>query len=165
MGSRNKGPIKTNAAGQPNRDPGGRFPSGASGNPRGRPLGSRNRAGLVVEGLLDRQAEALGKKIIRLALAGNVVALRLCLERLLPARKEREMLLQLPSPATPRDILAGFGTVVEALTHGELTPSETNTAAALLESARRALETTELARRVEDLENRLQEAEQHGIKR
>jgi len=50
--------------------------------------------------------------------------------------------------------------VVEALASGDLTPSETSSVAELLESARRAIETTDLARRIAELEERLEGGEQ-----
>ena len=43
----------------------------------------------------------------------------------MPVRRERSLTLQLPAPATAQDITAGFARVVEALAHGELTPSQT----------------------------------------
>ena len=58
----------------------GRFRKGQSGNPGGCPKGSRNAATLAVAILLDGQAEALTQKAIQMALAGDSVALRLCLE-------------------------------------------------------------------------------------
>ncbi len=151
-------PVLTLPSPKPNqRDRGvaGRFVPGVSGNPAGRPPGTRNRASLLVEQMLEGQAEALAAKVIDLALAGDVLALRLCLERLVPARKERQIMLQLPRPATAPDITEAYGQVVEALAAGELTPTETDSAATLLENARRALETTELARRIEEMEERL----------
>ena len=42
----------------------GQFVRGASGNPKGRPLGSRNRASLLMEELLDGRAQALAEKAI-----------------------------------------------------------------------------------------------------
>jgi hypothetical protein len=147
-----KAAAKNACPAEEQRDGAGRFLPGASGNPQGRPPGARNRASLLAEILLDGQAVVLAQKAVELALDGNVLALRLCLERLVPALRERRMLLQLPAPATAEDIAAGFGKVTDALTNGELTPSETNSAAMLLESARRALETTDLARRIDELE-------------
>ncbi len=145
----------------------GRFRPGVSGNPQGRPQGSRNRSSLLVENLLDGRAEALAEKAIEMALGGNVLALRLCLERLLPAQKERQMVLELPHPATGQGILDGFASIADALAAGELTPSETNSAAALLESARRALETADLAMRIYDLEKRVKEGDEgdHGTEK
>src|ERR1700693_659671 len=58
------------------------FTPGASGNPDGRPKGSRNKSTLALEALLDGQAEALTQKAVELALAGDITALRLCLDRI-----------------------------------------------------------------------------------
>jgi hypothetical protein len=65
------------------------FEKGKSGNPGGRPKGSRNAATLALEILLDGQAQALTQKAIDLALTGDIPAPRLCLDRILPPRKNR----------------------------------------------------------------------------
>jgi hypothetical protein len=67
------------------RDAKGRF---AAGNP-GRPVGTRHRITRAVEALLEGEAEALTRRAIDQALAGDVTALRLCLERLLPPMKSK----------------------------------------------------------------------------
>ncbi len=67
----------------------GRFKPGQYGNPAGKPKGTRHRTTMAIEALLDGEAEALSRKAIEMALAGDGVALRLCLERLLPARRDR----------------------------------------------------------------------------
>ena len=64
-----------------------------SGNPAGRLRGTKNRATKAAEELLEGEAEALTRKAVELALAGDTVALRLCLERLLPPRKSRRVTL------------------------------------------------------------------------
>ena len=66
----------------------GRFLQGLSGNPAGRPRGSRNRTTLAAQALLDGEAEALTRKAVDLALDGDIAALRLCLERIIPVRRE-----------------------------------------------------------------------------
>jgi hypothetical protein len=63
---------------------GGRFPKGRSGNPAGKLKGTRHRTTLAAEALLDGEAEALTRKVIEMALAGDSAALRLCLDRILP---------------------------------------------------------------------------------
>ena len=68
---------------------GGRFQKGRSGNPAGKPKGARHRATLAAEALLDGEAEELTRKAVELALAGDVIALRLCLDRILSPRRER----------------------------------------------------------------------------
>lgn len=49
------------------------FQPGKSGNPKGRPHGSRNKATLAVEALLDGQAEALTQVAIQSALEGDLL--------------------------------------------------------------------------------------------
>ena len=65
----------------------GQFKKGRSGNPAGRPRGSRNQARLECEELLQAAAPALMKVLIEKALKGNMQALRLCIERLYPRQR------------------------------------------------------------------------------
>ena len=67
---------------------------------KGRPAGSRNKATIALEALLDGEGEAMMRKAIELALGGSETALRLCLERLIPPRRERLVRLRLPSDIT-----------------------------------------------------------------
>lgn len=81
-----------------------RFKPGKSGNPEGRPKGSRNATTLALETLLDGQATALTQTAIDLALTGDMAALRLCLDRILPARKDRPVTFEgRVSDGEPRD--------------------------------------------------------------
>jgi hypothetical protein len=50
----------------------------------GRPRGSRGKATVAAEKLLDGEAKALTRKAIDLAKEGDTTALRLCLERIVP---------------------------------------------------------------------------------
>lgn len=75
------------------------------GNP-GRPKGTRNKATLAAEALLEGEAEALTRKAIELALAGDGAALRLCLERIVPVRRGRAVALDLPPVRTAADLTA-----------------------------------------------------------
>ena len=79
------------------------FQKGQSGNPSGRPKGARNAATLACETLLDGQAEALTQKAIQMALDGDAVALRLCLDRIFPPRKDRPVTFTLPPITSARD--------------------------------------------------------------
>jgi hypothetical protein len=67
---------------------GHRFQKGVSGNPKGRPKGARNKTTTMAEALLEGQAEALVQKVVSMALQGNTTAMRLCLERLIPPKRE-----------------------------------------------------------------------------
>ncbi len=66
---------------------GHRFQKGVLGNPKGRPKGARNKTTTMAEALLEGQAEALVQKVVSMALKGNITALRLCLERLIPPKR------------------------------------------------------------------------------
>ncbi len=69
----------------PGRHRGRPFEKGRSGNPAGRRTGSRNKATLALAG----ESEALTRRAVELALAGDPTAMRLCLERILPPCRER----------------------------------------------------------------------------
>src|SRR3954447_2593247 len=112
------------------------------GNP-GRPAGARNRVTLAAMALLEGEAEALTRRCVELALAGDTTAMRLCLERLLP--KGRSVRLQLPM-RTRADLDAATETVSEAMAEGAIVLDEVATLAGLIEARRRLLETTELER-------------------
>jgi hypothetical protein len=66
------------------RNTAGQFSAGNSG----RPKGSRNKATIAIESLLQGQAEALTQTVVTKALEGDGVALRLCIERIAPAPKD-----------------------------------------------------------------------------
>ena len=128
------------------------FQPGQSGNPKGRPRGARNKATLAVEALLDGEAEALTRKAVELALSGDVTALRLCLERLMPPRRDRPVMVDLPPLETASDVVGASAALVRAAVSGEVTPSEATQLARLIEVHVHAIETHELQERIARLE-------------
>jgi hypothetical protein len=98
------------------------FEKGESGNPAGRPRGSRNRTALLMENLLSYEAEAIGRKAVEMAIKGDMAAIRLCMDRLAPARKEEPIAFELPPLEKPADSVAAAATLVAAVAEGELTP-------------------------------------------
>src|SRR5215204_3489621 len=100
------------------------FEPGKSGNPEGRPKGARNKITLAVEQLLDSEAEALTRKAIELAKNGDLAAIRICLDRICPTRKDRHVSFALPAIETPADAVRASAAIVAAVADGELTPSE-----------------------------------------
>jgi hypothetical protein len=130
------------------------FKAGQSGNPGGRPKGALNKATLASQALLDGEAEALTRKAVELAKDGNPVALRLCLERLLPPRKDRPVNLSLPTIKGTEDLVAALGAIVAAVARGEITPGEGQTLTAMLDAYRKGLETTDLEARITALEKK-----------
>lgn len=137
------------------------FPKGQSGNPAGRRQGSRNKATLALEALLDGQAETITQKAIDLALQGDTTALRLCLERICPPRKSRPVNISLPETKTISGVAEAQAEVVQAVASGDLTPEEGISITNILEARRKAIETQDHESRIAALE----EGNNNGRKR
>jgi Family of unknown function (DUF5681) len=133
----------------------GQFSKGTSGNPSGRPTGSRNHATLLMESLLEAEGEQLTRKVVELAKAGDITALRLCLERLIPPRKDRPIHLILPPIENVQQISLAMARVSSAIGEGEITPMEGEVLANVLAAHKTILGTGDLERRVDDLEQRM----------
>lgn len=123
----------------------------ASGNP-GRPKGSRHKTTLAIQALLEGEGEALTRKAVEMALAGDGTALRLCLERIVPPRKDAPVRFDIPRMKSARDAVKAAGAVIDAVASGDLTPTEGAHVMALVDGFRRTLETSDLEARVLALE-------------
>ena len=128
------------------------FEKGTSGNPSGRPRGSRNATTLALEALLDGQAEALTQKAIDLALTGDMAALRLCIERLIPPRKDSPVNFTLPPMKSSADAVAAMAALVDAVAAGELTPIEAGELTKMVQAFAKVIETADLEERINRLE-------------
>jgi len=140
----------------------GKFKKGTSGNPSGRPIGSRNRATLLAEQLLEGEAEPLIRQCINLAKKGNIHALRLCLERLLPIRKERSIELELPPAQNALDLAANLQRILAAVGEGRITPGEAQALTEVLNSQAHLFETADMERRLQALEDFKSEVQQYS---
>jgi hypothetical protein len=109
----------------------------------GRPKGARNRATLAAEALLDGEAEALTRKAIELALAGDPIALRLCLDRILPPRRERPTTFALPELRSAADAGSAMAAILAAVASGNTCVAEASELAKLVDAFVRASEATE----------------------
>jgi Family of unknown function (DUF5681) len=130
----------------------GRWEKGQSGNPHGKPRGVRHHATRVVEQLLDKDARLLAQKARDMALAGDTVALKLCLERLCPPRRNRPVNLDLPAIETLGDASAAISTLIASAAAGEVTPDEATSIVGLIDAKRRVLVDVDLEARVTALE-------------
>ena len=118
----------------------------------GRPEGSRNKATIAIESLLQGQADALTQTAITKALEGDSVALRLCMERIAPAPKDQPVSFRLPKMKNALDASEAAGRVLTAVSEGGLTPIEASRVMGLIDSYRRALELTEIEQQLQALE-------------
>ena len=133
------------------------FQPGVSGNPKGRPKGSCNKATLMAQALFDEKGEAVVSKITDLAVEeGNLTALKICIDRLLPPLKSCPVYFALPEIKTAKDIVTAYGTVLKAVSEGHLTPDEATSISSILEAMRRAAETADLDERLARIEAKLE---------
>ena len=130
------------------RNTAGQFSMGNSGRPRG----SRNKATLAIESLLQGQSEALTQTAVTKALEGDSVALRLCMDRIAPAPKDAAVNFYMPSMNNALDAAEAAGSVLRAVSEGMLTPIEATRVMGLIDSYRRTLELTEIEERLRALE-------------
>ena len=128
------------------------FQKGESGNPAGRPRGARNRTPILLQKLLEADGEALARKAIDLAKGGDLVALRMCMDRLMPARKHEPVAFELPRLDTAADTVTAAATIVAAVAAGELAPSEAADIAKVVDIYVRALATQGFEERLAKLE-------------
>src|SRR2546423_13200003 len=98
------------------------FVKGQSGNPAGRPSGSRNKAPLAFEALLEAEGPKLVENLLTKAKEGDVRAVRLVLAHIAPARRERPVPLALPPITVPADARAACAEITRAVGEGEITP-------------------------------------------
>ena len=126
----------------------------AAGNP-GKPKGARHKATRAALALLEGEAEELTRQAVTMALEGDATALRLCLERIAPPRRDAPVTFDMPPMENARDAVKAAGAVLEAVALGELTPTEGAHVMALVETFRRTLETSELDARMNEIERAL----------
>ena len=137
---------------QVERTPEGHFVKGQSGNPAGRTPGCRNQATRTAEALLDGEVAALTRKAVALALDGDAIALRLCLDRVIAPRRERPVQLALPPIREAADAAGAMAAITAAVAQGDITPGEAAELAKLVDTFVRAIEASDFDRRLTLLE-------------
>ena len=127
------------------------FKKGESGNPDGRPTGSKDKR-TELRGLLRPHAKELVNKVVEKALEGDTTALRLCLDRLIPPYRAGNISVVL-------DDLEGTLTekgekIISAMGSGQITPSDASSMLSALAAQSRIVEIDNLDQRVKTLEQR-----------
>jgi hypothetical protein len=113
-----------------------RFQKGQSGNPAGRPRGARNRSTVLLQELLEGEAEAITRKVIALAKDGDMAAIKLCMDRLAPPRQSTPIACDLPPLAERKDAVSAMAALVAAVSAGDVTPSEAAAVGRLIDQFR-----------------------------
>jgi hypothetical protein len=145
--------MAENAGGeQRRRGPGRRFKPGQSGNPTGKRPGTRHRATMLAEQLFDGEAEAMVRKVIEKAKQGDMIALRLCLDRIVPPRRDRPVNFAIPAPNSPDGAVKAMAAICAGVASGELTPSEAAELSNVIANYVKAIEVAEVDKRLSALE-------------
>jgi F0F1-type ATP synthase gamma subunit len=100
------------------------FQKGQSGNPAGRPRGIVNRATALAQNLLSERVEGIARKVIELAEQGDMAAIRVCMERLVPPIKHQPVAVELPPIEKPADSVEAMASIAAAVAAGDLTAAE-----------------------------------------
>jgi hypothetical protein len=129
-----------------------KFKKGQSGNPSGKPKGCRNTTTILFDELLKDNAKDLIEKAIEMAKGGDGPALRLCIDRLAPPRKDRPVWFELPEMKVARDAVKASAAIVAAVAAGDLTPSEAAELSRVVDGYARTLQTIEFEDRLSKLE-------------
>jgi Family of unknown function (DUF5681) len=128
------------------------FQPGQSGNPAGRPPGSRNKATIRVQNVLEEDAEKIATQASSLAQQGNVAAVRICMNRLAPVRKNDPIAYELPPVQSGEEAVAAMAMIVRGVADGDLTPAEAAQMAKVINVYLRALATYGFEKRLAKLE-------------
>jgi hypothetical protein len=121
------------------------------GNP-GRPPGSKNKITQVIEQLAEAHAEQIFKKVVELALAGDVSCLRMMLDRLYPPRKGQPVNVVMPPINTSQDVLRAIASIWTAIREGHLTPDEASALSVVIDRSIPAIELHDITKRITALE-------------
>ena len=133
-----------------------KFKKGQSGNPAGKPKGTRHKATQAAMVLLDGEADALTRKAVELALEGDVTALRLCLDRIAPSLKSTAPLINIDveQPESLTDTAKSF---VAAAANGEIPPDIAAQLVSAVASVARVEEMENVKERLESIERAIKE--------
>ena len=127
------------------------FKAGSSGNPNGRPKGAQNK-NVALRKLLEPHAAELVQQLVDKAKDGDMAAMRLVIERLIPPVRENKLDVQIPDVTDIATCSAAQAKILTAVATGELFPAEGEALSGLVENRRKSLETNELEARIAALE-------------
>jgi hypothetical protein len=116
------------------------FQPGQSGNPAGRPPGSRNKKTIALEEAFAEQAEEVLNHVIDRAKDGEKTAMRLCMERISAPKRERPVAIELPVIESPADARKAIAVVTAELAEGNLTITEATRLIALIDRTLRLVD-------------------------
>lgn len=133
-----------------------KFQKGRSGNPKGKIKGTRNKATLVAEQLLQGELETICRRLLQEAVEGNMQAIKMVLDRVLPPKRNIPIIIDLPKLENSADALNAIAFVTMAVSRGDLSVEEGEALSRMIDVYIRAVE-------VHDYETRLSKIEQKRL--
>lgn len=130
-----------------------KFKAGQSGNPTGRKPGTKNKTTQLAM-LLIPHAENIVNKAVELALSGDLQALKLCFDRLIPRATSQYFqtdINELDEEQTQNMSTIGRH-IINLMLAGKMTPEDAQKFLATLDSHRKLIEHSDLVRKLEELE-------------
>lgn len=133
-----------------------KFQKGRSGNPKGKIKGTRNKATLFAEQLLQGELETICRRLLQEAVEGNMQAIKIVLDRLLPPKRNIPIAIDLTKLENSSDALNAISYVTVAVSRGDLSVEEGEALSRMIEVYIRAVE-------AHDYETRLSKIEQKRL--
>jgi hypothetical protein len=130
------------------------FKKGESGNPKGKPKGARHKTTQLAYAMMEGGLETILDQVVAKAKAGDMLACRMIIDKIIPAQKDRTVAIELPPITSVDEVGRAQSEILQAVVDGDITPNEGERIAAIVESRRRAIETVELEARIAELEGK-----------
>jgi hypothetical protein len=120
---------------------------------KGRPKGSRNKSSVIFDEIGFEGIEDIIRLVQEQANRGSLHAAGILLARAWPIPRSYSfpVTVDLPPIEKPSDIIKANAALIALVADGELTPEEASSIGRLLENQRRALETCDLAKQIEEI--------------
>ena len=128
------------------------FKKGESGNPKGKPKGARHKTTQLAYAMMEGGLEAILDQVVARAKAGDMLACRMIIDKIIPTQKDRTIAMELPAINNSAGVGLAQSEILQAVVDGSITPSEGERIASIVEARRRAIETVELEARIAELE-------------
>ena len=120
----------------------------------GKPKGARHITTQLAYAMMEGGLEAILDQVVAKAKAGDMLACRMILDKIIPTQKDRTVAIELPSISTLDGVGRAQSEILQAVVDGDITPNEGERIAAIVEGRRRAIETVELEARITELEGK-----------
>ena len=129
------------------------FIKGVSGNPAGRPKGIKDKRHFYAESI-DAMIPQVLESVYQKALAGDMTAARMLLDRTLPSKRAEQECVEIQHSG---NIASDAKNVLRSVLNGEVSPDVGASLLSSMTSVLKAIEVEDLAKRIEALEGQKNE--------